>query len=157
MNVFSTDSVIKNPTEYVKEIFDIGFEDVHFDEVVFKGIQARSDDEFSRFILSIFPNYDIAWNFVRHSPYGQKEPNFIHKDDMMGDITCLLYLSQKAPLNDGTTIYDENKSPLCVFYSKFNRMIAFDSNLLHARNIFENFGQDEKARLVQVIFLKEKK
>ena len=30
MNVFSTDSVIKNPTEYVKEIFDIGFEDVHF-------------------------------------------------------------------------------------------------------------------------------
>lgn len=157
MNVFSTDNVVKNPKEYVKEIFDIGLEDVYFDEVVFKGIQARNNDEFSKFVLSIFPNYDIAWNFIRHSPYGQKEPNFVHKDDMMGDITCLLYLSQGAPENDGTTIYDEDESPLCVFYSKFNRMISFDSDLLHSRNIFENFGQEENARLIQVIFLKERK
>jgi hypothetical protein len=158
MNVLSFDNVIKEPVEYVKDILSVGFEDVQFDSDVFKGIQARShSDEFSSFLLNIFPKYEVAWNFVRHSPYGQDEPNYIHKDDMMGDITCILYLSKSFPINDGTTIYDDNKSPLCVLYSKFNRMIAFDSELFHSRNIFKNFGEGDKARLIQVVFLKEKK
>jgi len=42
-------------------------------------------------------------------------------------------------------------------YSKFNRMIAFNSDSLHSRNLFENFGEGESARLIQVAFLKYKK
>jgi hypothetical protein len=75
---------------------------------------------------------------------------------MMGQITCILYLSEDAPKEDGTTIYSEDGSPLFVMYSKFNRMIAFSSDAPHSRNIFENFGEGDKARLIQVVFLKSK-
>jgi hypothetical protein len=43
-----------------------------------------------------------------------------------------------------------------VFKSKLNRMVAFDSKVKHSRNIFNNFGSDDKSRLVQVIFLNKK-
>ena len=75
---------------------------------------------------------------------------------MMGDITCLLYLNEQAPEDDGTTIYDDDKKPLLTMYSKFNRMIAFNADAPHSRNIFDNFGEAESARLVQIIFLKAK-
>jgi len=75
---------------------------------------------------------------------------------MMGDITCLLYLNEQAPEDDGTTIYDENQKPIFTMYSKFNRMIAFTSDAPHSRNLFNNFGEGETARLVQIIFLKAK-
>jgi hypothetical protein len=35
-------------------------------------------------------------------------------------------------------------------------MVAFDSDCPHSRNIFENFGEGDEARLVQVIFLEQK-
>jgi hypothetical protein len=35
-------------------------------------------------------------------------------------------------------------------------MIAFNSDALHSRNLFQNFGEGQTARLVQVIFLKAK-
>ena len=61
-----------------------------------------------------------------------------------------------SPVEDGTTIYDDDKNPLVKVYSNYNRMIAFDSNMLHSRNLFENFGEGQNARLIQVIFLKAK-
>jgi hypothetical protein len=73
----------------------------------------------------------------------------------MGDITCILYLNETHPKEDGTTIYDDEELPVCKVYAKFNRLVAFESNLLHSRNIFENFGEDDDARLIQVIFLKK--
>jgi hypothetical protein len=106
-------------------------------------------------MLSAFPGYAVNWNFVRKSPLNQEEPNFIHTDEMMGDITCILYLNKEKPNEDGTTIYDEDKNPLFVLYSKFNRMIAFSSESPHSRNILENFGDEDSARLIQVIFLKQ--
>jgi len=109
-------------------------------------------------ILSkLFPDYKVEFNFVRRSPLNQEEPNFIHTDEMMGDITCILYLNEMCPVDDGTTIYDNDNNPLVVVYSKFNRMIAFNSDLPHSRNLFENFGEGESARLIQVAFLKYKK
>jgi len=38
------------------------------------------------------------YNFIRQSPFRQEEPNFIHTDEMMGDITCILYLNQFHPV-----------------------------------------------------------
>jgi hypothetical protein len=156
MNLLSIDDVLVNPKEYVQDILQHGFQDYADGWKVFKGIQPRGKDEFEKFVLDNFIGYEVKWNFVRHSPMNQIEPNFIHTDEMMGDITVILYLSQNHPDNDGTTLYDGDGKPLCVAYSKFNRMVAFDSDCPHSRNIFENFGEGEDARLIQVIFLEKK-
>lgn len=156
MNVLSLDNIIRDPKAYVEDILKYDFQDIADGERTFKNIQPRDDDEFSRVLCTIFPNHSVKWNFIRKSPLNQEEPNFIHTDEMMGDLTAILYLNENAPENDGTTIYDDNKKPLCVLYSKFNRMIVFNSDAPHSRNIYENFGEGNEARMIQVIFLEEK-
>ena len=156
MNLISFDNVIKNPKEYVSDILKKEFHDFVDWFKVFKNVSACGNDEFEKFVLNLFPNHEAKWNFVRKSPLHQEEPNFIHNDTMMSDITVILYLSEVHPANDGTTIYDNDEKPICTVYSKFNRMIAFDSDLLHSRNIFDNFGEGDSSRLVQVIFLESK-
>ena len=157
MNLITFDNIIKNPLSYVEDIHLHGFQDVADGEYTFKNIQPRDkNDEFAKYVSELFIGYKVDLNFVRKSPLNQEEPNFVHTDEMMGDITCLLYLNEQAPEDDGTTIYDEDKKPLLTMYSKFNRMIAFDSNAPHSRNLFKNFGEGQTARLVQVIFLKLK-
>jgi hypothetical protein len=156
MNLLSLDNIIRDPKAYVEDIFKYDFQDIFDGERTFKNIQPRDDDEFSRTVSIMFPNHTVKWNFIRKSPLNQEEPNFIHSDEMMGDFTVILYLNETHPENDGTTIYDENKKPLCTVYSKFNRMIAFNSDAPHSRNIYENFGDGNEARLIQVIFLEEK-
>jgi hypothetical protein len=155
MFLISFDDIIKEPKVYVDDILEHGFEDIHDGDKTFKNIQPRDhNDEFALFAMSLFPNHTVNWNFVRKSPLNQEEPNFIHKDNMMGDVTCILYLNEEPPEEDGTTIYDWLDKPICVAYSKFNRMVAFNAEASHSRNIFENFGEGDKARLVQVVFLK---
>lgn len=157
MNLITFDNIIKDPLSYVSDIHLHGFQDVADGEYTFKNIQPRDkNDEFAQYVTNLFVGYKVDLNFVRKSPLNQEEPNFVHTDEMMGDITCLLYLNEQAPDDDGTTIYDENKKPLLTMYSKFNRMIAFTSNAPHSRNLFDNFGEAQTARLVQVIFLKAK-
>ena len=157
MNLITFDNIIKNPLSYVEDIHLHGFQDVADGEYTFRNIQPRDgNDEFALFVTNLFSDYKIDLNFIRKSPLNQEEPNFVHTDEMMGDITCLLYLNEQAPEDDGTTIYDEDKKPLLTMYSKFNRMIAFNADAPHSRNIFDNFGEAESARLVQIIFLKAK-
>jgi hypothetical protein len=151
------DNVIESPKEYVADILKHGFQDVSDGENNFKGIQPRSyDDEFGLVVKKMFPNYVINWNFIRQSPLGQKEPNFIHTDEMMGDLTAILYLNEERPLKDGTTLYDREGCAACIVSSAFNRMIVFDSGIPHSRNLMENFGEGDKARLIQVAFLKRR-
>jgi hypothetical protein len=157
MNLITFDNILKNPLSYVSDIHLHQFQDISDGIHVFKNIQPRdTNDEFAQYCCKLFSGYKVDLNFIRKSPLNQEEPNFIHTDEMMGDITCLLYLNEQAPEDDGTTIYDEDKKPLLTMYSKFNRMIAFDSNAPHSRNLFKNFGEGQTARLVQVIFLKLK-
>jgi hypothetical protein len=157
MNLITFDDVLKKPKDYVSDIYFHEFQDVEDGLNVFRNIQLRdSNDDFAKFVSQLFPDYDVRFNFIRRSPLNQNEPYFIHTDEMMGDITCILYLNELSPIEDGTTIYDEDKNPLAVVYSKFNRMIAFNSDVFHSRNIFENFGHEQSARLIQVIFLKAK-
>ena len=156
MNLITFDNIIKDPLSYVSDIHLHGFQDVADGEYTFKNIQPRDkNDEFAKYVSELFLGYKVDLNFVRKSPLNQEEPNFVHTDEMMGDITCLLYLNEQAPEDDGTTIYDEDKKPLLTMYSKFNRMIAFNADAPHSRNILENFGEGEAARLVQIIFLKQ--
>ena len=157
MNIITFDNIIKDPKSYVSDIHSYGFQDVADGNNTFKNIQPRdSNDEFAGYVTTLFLGYKVNYNFIRKSPLNQEEQNFIHTDEMMGDITCLLYLNEQAPEDDGTTVYDENKKPLLTMYSKFNRMVAFSSDAPHSRNLFHNFGEAETARLVQIIFLKAK-
>ena len=157
MNIISYDNIIKDPKEYVADIHKYEFQDVADGKNTFKNIQPRdANDEFAKYVTDIFFGYKVNLNFIRKSPEKQEEPNFIYTDEMMGDITCLLYLNEDAPDDDGTTIYDDDNNKLFVMHSKFNRMIAITSEAPHSRNIFDNIGVGEKARLVQVIFLKAK-
>ena len=159
MNLILSDNVIQFPDEYVLDILDNEFVDIYDGTNIFKNIQPRDhDDEFALYVTDLMGgDYEINYNFIRKSPKGQAEPNYIHTDEMMGDLTAILYLSQEAPDEDGTTIYDHDMKPSFVAYSRFNRMIVFDSALPHSRNIYENFGAGDSSRLIQVVFLKKNK
>lgn len=156
MNLITFDNIIKDPKAYVSDIYTYEFQDVEDGSNTFRNIQPRDhNDEFAKYVTDLFSGYSVAFNFIRKSPLNQVEPNFIHTDEMMGDITCLLYLNEDDPEDNGTTIYDEDNKPLIVMHSKFNRMVAFNAEAPHSRNILENFGEGESARLVQIIFLKK--
>lgn len=152
---FLFENVINSPSEYVDDILSGEFMSYQLGDSLFKGIQARGgDDEFCKFILEKFPGTSVAYSFIRQSPKGQVEPNFIHTDEMMGDLTAILYLNKEAPSGDGTIIYDDSDKPVCSIHSKFNSAVVFDSSLRHSRSIYDNFGSVGKSRLIQVIFLR---
>ncbi len=154
---FIIDNFLDDAELHLQDIFNHEFSDVPTDVGVFKNIQDRQSDIVSDEVLNLLPNYDVAYNFVRKSPLNQEEPTYVHSDDIMGDLTCLLYLSKSHPREDGTTIYDNDEvTKTMEFRSKFNRMIIFDAKLFHSRNILTNFGVNKSARLIQVIFLKKK-
>lgn len=155
MNILIFDDILNDPHSYVDKALKSKFIDFVDGDRVFKNIQPRSNDEFEKEVLRLFPNHFVRFNFIRKSPYNQIEPNFIHRDNMMGDVTVILYLNEEKPIEDGTTLYDESGVTACIIKSKFNRMIAFDSYTLHSRNIYENFGDGDGSRLIQVIFLEE--
>ena len=75
---------------------------------------------------------------------------------MMGDLTAILYLNENSPEEDGTTLYHEGYIS-CVLKARFNRLVVFNSDLYHSRNIYDNYGYAEDARLIQVVFLKKNK
>jgi hypothetical protein len=156
LNFSIIDNFLENPNEHLSDINSGVFEDIDTNIGLFKGIQLR-DDIVSFMVRSLFPDYIISMNFARRSPLNQIEPTFVHSDAGMGDLTCVLYLSKDHPREDGTTIYntDDPEDKSLTVYSRFNRMIVFDSKLFHSRNIFSNFGFDDTARLVQVLFLKK--
>ena len=148
------DNFLDNVEEHLTSILDGQFIDYDSSSGVFKNIQDRGFDSVAEKLINLIYNTSVSYNFARLSPEGQQEPNFIHDDSMMGDLTCILYLSKDHPAEDGTTIYDPDCVTKCVeIRGKFNRMIIFDSSLPHSRNIFSNFGEGKSSRLIQVIFL----
>ena len=156
MIITAFDNILDDPDSYVEDILNGEFIDVSDGVNVFKNIQPRDNsDRFSYIVKRLFNGYDIAYNFIRKSPLDQDEPNYIHTDEMMGDITIILYLNKVSPEDDGTIIYDNEGKPAFRVYSKYNRMIAFEASLLHSRSIFRNFGDGDDSRLIQVIFLKK--
>ena len=154
MKVSIYNDVISDPESYVLDIVKEGFIDVQLGKDLFKNVQERDVDKVSMFLNKEYPLYSVALNFARSSPLNQIEPNYIHTDEMMGDLTAILYLNRNPDSRDGTTIYlgEEGKR---VIKSKFNKMVVFPSHLEHSRNILENYGEGEDARLIQVLFLKK--
>lgn len=151
------DDFLESPDDYVKEVLLGSFTDVMTDVGLFKNIQECKNDVVTNKVKELFKGYNINLNFIRKSPFKQKEPNYIHSDEMMGDLTCLLYLNKEHPNKAGTRFYDNDKKTESIeVRMKYNRMLVFPSFVFHSRNLFENFGQDMDSRLVQVLFISKK-
>lgn len=155
MNVGIFEDVIQEVDKYVDDILNEGFDDIQLGEDLFKNVNARGIDQLVVFLNEHYPMYKADLNFVRRSPLNQEEPNFIHTDEMMGDLTAILYLNTEHPETDGTTLYYKGEK-MCILRSRYNRLVVFPSHLYHSRNIYDNFGYAENARLIQVCFLKKK-
>ena len=155
MNIYVYDNVLEDPDSYVKEVLLNGFEDVQIGEDLFKSVKQKGGDDITDFLWDKFPGHYAALNFVRQSPQDQTEPNFIHSDEMMGELTVITYLNKEVCVGDGTTIYNNDLKPICVLKADYNRMVVFESYLNHSRNIYENFGNQDSSRLIQVTFLKK--
>ncbi len=150
--IFLTD-VYKDPDKYVEGIKNKGFSDFKAGNEVFKNVQALEKDDVVEAIEDMV-GAKLVLSFARMSPLGQEEPNFIHKDNMHGDFTAILYLNKTYPSGYGTTLYDEDDNEVLICKAKYNSVYIFPSNVKHSRNTLQNFGEGDDARLVQVMFFK---
>lgn len=121
---------------------------------VFHNMAELPDTPFSEYALEFFPNYIVTGHFARKSPQGQPEPNYIHVDSMHGDITAILYLN---PVHGdcGTVLYNDDDTPAVTIHMKYGRGFFFSSEVKHSRLLYDNFGEDDDARLIEVVFLKK--
>lgn len=170
------DGVLENPISYREQALNLTYESIDTGTEVFHGIAAAGNlsSDLPTFIAHKFPNLYSKTTFFRKSPLGQGEPNFIHTDRMMGDWTGILYLNIDPPRTDGTTFWRHratgliesvdgfdgkqdwketaNWEPWDHVAAAFNRLLIFPSAYFHSRAIYDNYGHDRDARLVQVIF-----
>jgi hypothetical protein len=61
------------------------------------------------------------------------------------------------PEGDGTKFWERGGAGWTetrLVLGRFNRLLIFDAALPHSRAIFENYGEGDDARLIQVIFLR---
>lgn len=156
------DDFLDEPEEYIDAIHDMPFDNYDTDSGTFSNIQLRGMDIVVERILQMYPDYALNLNIIRQSPYGQLEPNFIHSDKIMGDLTCVLYLNSSFPMPAGTRLYvpndkdsDHEFEASVDLYMGYNRLVIFPAELHHSRMRQDNFGADRDSRLIQVIFLKK--
>jgi hypothetical protein len=169
-NILIIDNFLDDPNTYVEQILKQNFVDVSDGEKTFKGIQLSDNQEVIDKTLSVLNGMHIVYNFIRQSPVNQTEPNYIHSDKNMCDVIAILYLNRAFPKDAGTTIHENIKTNSIVdkgeenadeftksviVSMKYNRMVAFPSDLYHSRNLLNNFGTGEDSRLIQVLFLKQ--
>lgn len=150
------------------------FLDVQLGDDVFRNIVPLSISAAGDEIRDRWPGLVPTVSFFRKSPRGQIEPNMIHTDAMMGDVTAILYLNPTPALGDGTTFWRHwsgEKEPQdegdrrdewadatkwekwATVAATFNRLLLFRAPLYHSRSIPENYGTGDDARLIQVLFL----
>ena len=124
------------------------------------------------------PHATVTSSFFRKSPFKQVEPTFIHTDVDMGDWTGILYLTPDPPPDDGTVfwrekatgavkgtpVHDDHREERLRWMdttrweawkyvpAKFNRLIVFPAPYFHSRAIFDNYGEGDDARLIQLLF-----
>jgi hypothetical protein len=166
------DAVLRDPTAYRDAALALPFQSVDVGQV-FHGIAKPVTHTFENWFEENFPTYQAEVSFFRKSPLGQVEPNDIHNDVDMGDLTALLYLNPDPPEGDGTYFWfnrewntDHSPSPLAgpdgkrstqwlcssKVRAQFNRCVVFSSDLFHSRGLLENYGSGDEARLIQVLF-----
>jgi len=174
------DDVLPDVASYRAAVLATTFGDVEPSPgVVFHGISREVDGQLPLWIQTQYPSLTPTVTFVRQSPAGQVEPNYIHTDRDMGDWTGILYLNPDPPAEDGTTFWRRKATgaiqsmtasgeelldewlawrnldqwePWQTVAAKPNRMVLFPSPYFHSRAIHENYGAADGARLIQVVF-----
>jgi hypothetical protein len=149
------DDVLLDPLKYREYALQSEFNSISFGATTFHGIAHAPSTELAAWFSDRFPEYEPKLTFLRKSHLGQVEPNFIHDDSEMGDVTAILYLNPDPPKEDGTSFWkktgDDWKHEKTV-EAKFNRAVVFSSEIPHSRAIPENYGFGNSARLIQVLF-----
>jgi GNAT superfamily N-acetyltransferase len=147
--------------------------------VVFHGIADPRDETLPAWIRRRWPSLTPTRTFLRRSPAGQDEPNFIHTDRDMGDWTAITYLTADPPEGDGTTFWrwqatgaiasgattgetllgewcawrdSEQWTPWHIVPARPNRLILFPAAYFHSRALPDNYGTGDTARVIQVVF-----
>lgn len=173
--ILIVDNFLDDPLLYRQNVLKSEFRSYDFGTCVFHGIAVNFDySEFIEKLREIVPNVTPVMTFARLSPLNQQEPNFIHTDLDMGGVTALLYLNPDPPDGDGTCFWThkptgdiqsdvphdrsiegrdvKNWTMREMVHAKFNRLVLFPSIYFHSRAIYQNWGSDKEARLVQVMF-----
>lgn len=174
-DIYTFDDVLHDPHAWRARILEGNFGTYSFPEATFHGINTvPPNGELIAYIQRFFPDFKPTLTFARRSPEGQVEPHFIHTDIDMGDWSAILYLNPERPAGDGTDFWtylgtnaiesfiphersNEGRDPKGWMlrrhvWSRFNRLLVFPSSYFHSRAIFDNWGQGDDARLVQVVF-----
>lgn len=166
--------VLREPEVYRTQALASTFQSMTFGDSTFHDIGLPPDSSFPVWFAKHFPDYEPTVTFLRKSPKGQAEPNFIHNDVDMGDVTAILYLNADPPREDGTSFWENNGhrlGPLMAgdkgktgdwqcwrkVEAGFNRAVVFSAPLYHSRSMRENYGEGDEARLIQVLFARGRK
>lgn len=104
------DDVLPNPVSYRARALEQPYASVTLGPVTFHGIAPAPSGDFAAWFVAAYPQYVPTVSFVRKSPAGQVEPNLIHTDADMGDLTALLYLTPDPPVDDGTSFWQHTAS-----------------------------------------------
>lgn len=156
MTIQVLDDVLPNPLAYLAEVKRLPFRDVMLGTDRFKGIALSRRGNVDK-AAEAETNAAAFLSFFRRSPEGQIEPNYVHSDEMMGRFTGIYYMNPQPADGDGTAFWEKDGGEwkmTRLVHAKFNRLLTFNADLHHSRALFNNYGEGDGARLIQVIFLR---
>jgi hypothetical protein len=151
------DDVLADPHAYRARALAQSFRDVTIGPDTFRGIASCAEGDVAAAAVVALPGAEPVLTFFRKSPAGQHEPNFVHSDEGMGRFTGIYYMNPHPAEGDGTTFWERNAGewwPKQQVPARFNRLLLFSAELPHSRSLFDNYGQGDEARLIQVVFLR---
>ena len=172
------DQALDDPEAYRTMALQLPYDSYTLGAATFHGIALTPDATVPNLITTLRPDLRPTLSFIRRSPLGQAEPNFIHSDRSMGQWTALLYLTPDPPADDGTVFWahasgervdtsdtidayttnglrwleTDRWSPWFRVQAVFNRLLIFNGAYYHSRAIPANYGEGDTARLVSVTF-----
>lgn len=150
------DDALADPMAYLSDVKRLPFRNVTLGPDTFRGIALARRPDVAR-VAEAETNTSAVLSFFRRSPLGQVEPNYVHSDDAMGAFTGIYYMNPEPPDGDGTAFWEREGSGwkrVRRVPAKFNRLLVFSAGLHHSRALFDNYGEGDGARLIQVIFLR---
>lgn len=150
------DDALSDPMAYLAEVRRGPFKNVTLGPDTFRGIALSHRRDVDRVAQSQTGSSPVL-SFFRRSPLGQVEPNFIHSDEAMGAFTGIYYMNPEPAAGDGTAFWQRDGGEwkmTRLVPAKFNRLLTFSAGLHHSRALFDNYGEGDGARLIQVIFLR---
>jgi len=150
------DDALPDPLGYLAEARRLTFRDLTFGTDTFRGIAFAHRRDLAD-LIEARTGARAVLSFFRRSPLGQVEPNFIHSDEAMGRLTGIYYMNAEPPDGDGTAFWrrhGDSWTMTRLVRARFNRLVVFDADLQHSRALFDNYGEGDGARLIQVVFLR---